>query len=177
MALEPFSIKTKLALEMERIAVSGQKMIISGISVRSGGVSLPPFRSLNMGFHVHDDPKAVAMNRRRLSEQLSFPLENWVCAEQVHGTGIAEVTPADAGAGAIDFQTVLKGIDGLFTTETGLLLALCFADCVPIYFYSKSKPAVGLLHAGWRGTVQMGAPKMIEMWRGRWASLRKRFMP
>lgn len=165
MAVEPFSVKTNLALETERIAVSEQKTIVSGISVRSGGVSLPPFQSLNMGLHVHDDPKAVVENRRRLSEQLAFPLEKWVCAQQVHGTDIVEATSGDAGAGATNLQTVLKGADGLFTTETGLLLALCFADCVPVYFYSANRPAVGLLHAGWRGTVRGGAPKMVELWR------------
>jgi uncharacterized protein, YfiH family len=67
-----------------------------------------------------------------------------------------------AGSGAFSMGDSVSGTDGLFTTESGLLLALCFADCVPIYFYCLRPVAVAMLHAGWRGSVGMGADKMVN---------------
>ncbi len=68
-----------------------------------------------------------------------------------------------AGAGAFGMQTVVKNVDGLFTTEPDLLLALCFADCTPIFFYCSDPVAVGIFHAGWRGSVGLGAEKMVKL--------------
>lgn len=158
---EPFSIKNKLTL-MTEPAAAGHRMILSGISLRTGGTSLAPFASLNLGLHVGDDRENVVANRRKAAEEIGFSLERWVCAQQVHGTNIARVTGECAGAGATSPDTAVKNVDGLFTTEPDLLLALCFADCVPVYFYSKQPAAVGLMHCGWRGTVRLGAVRMVE---------------
>lgn len=161
MMTEPFSIKKKLTLMMEP-AAAGDKVILSGISTRTGGRSRIPFSSLNLGLHVGDNQENVVENRREAAGEIGFPLDHWICAEQVHGINIARVTEEFAGAGATDLDTAVKNVDGLFTTEPGLLLALCFADCVPVYFYAKRPAAVGLMHCGWRGTVRGGAAKMVE---------------
>ncbi|RYL95408.1 peptidoglycan editing factor PgeF [Sporolactobacillus sp. THM7-4] len=161
---EPFlSDQIDGVLMMKPVFADG-KIISSGISLRTGGSSSAPFSSLNLGLHVNDDPDRVIENRRILAKQIGFPLNRWVCAEQVHGTKIARVTQQDAGSGAESLGDVISGVDGLYTTEPDLLLALCFADCVPVYFYSREPVAVGMLHAGWRGTVHRGAAKMVEVW-------------
>ncbi|MFC7392475.1 peptidoglycan editing factor PgeF [Scopulibacillus cellulosilyticus] len=165
MASEPFSVETEKSLHMKNVILDHNKAIIAGISTRRGGVSNKPFDSLNMGFHVHDDQKAVLENRRRLAEDLGVSLDHWVAAEQVHGTNLARVTSSDGGKGAYDLDTAIKDTDGLYTTDDQVMLTACYADCVPIYFYSKNKHAVGLLHAGWRGTVGQGAAKMVNTWK------------
>ncbi|WP_010631023.1 peptidoglycan editing factor PgeF [Sporolactobacillus vineae] len=157
---EPFSQVTDTALLAEPVE-SGNKEILLGFSLRNHGTSSGPFESLNLGLHVHDQAERVRQNRHILAGHIGFPLDRWVCAEQVHGTTIARATLSMAGSGALSMEDTVGGTDGLFTTETGLLLALCFADCVPIYFYCLEPAAVAMLHAGWRGSVANGAGKMV----------------
>lgn len=109
-------------------------------TTREGGVSRPPFDSLNLGDHVGDDPGAVAENRRRLREALALPADPcWL--DQVHGTCAVEAAPlherckADAGV----------------TGEPGRVCAVLTADCLPVLFCDRSGSRVGAAHAGWRG--------------------------
>ncbi|MFD2616959.1 peptidoglycan editing factor PgeF [Terrilactibacillus laevilacticus] len=164
MVKEPFNVQTPHALMLGDNMVQGKENIIIGITTREHGVSQYPYQSLNMGFHIQDNPNSILENRRRLSEQLNIPLNQWVQTEQVHGTEIFRVTKEHAGQGARDLQSVIKNGDGLYTTDKGLLLVACFADCVPLYFYSKSGHAIGLLHAGWKGTVHLASQKMVHLW-------------
>ncbi|ARA97235.1 peptidoglycan editing factor PgeF [Geobacillus thermodenitrificans] len=140
---------------------------VAGITTKQGGESKGSFASLNMGLHVGDDRTAVVNNRRRLAASLVFPLDDWVCCEQVHGAVIQKVTKSDRGSGAQDFATAVRGADGLYTDEAGVLLALCFADCVPVYFMAPSVGLVGLAHAGWRGTAGGIAQNMVRLWQER----------
>nr|WP_318538719.1 peptidoglycan editing factor PgeF [Geobacillus thermoleovorans] len=55
----------------------------------------------------------------------------------------------------------------MYTDEAEVLLALCFADCVPIYFVAPSAGLVGLAHAGWRGTAGGIAGHMVRLWQTR----------
>ncbi|MED4972620.1 peptidoglycan editing factor PgeF [Geobacillus proteiniphilus] len=140
---------------------------VAGLTTKHGGESKGPFASLNMGLHVGDDRTDVVNNRRRLAEWLAFPLERWVGCEQVHGADIRKVTKNERGNGAQDFATAVPGVDGLYTDEAEVLLALCFADCVPIYFVAPSAGLVGLAHAGWRGTAGGIAGHMVRLWQTR----------
>ena len=49
--------------------------------------------------------------------------------------------------------TVLQGLDGHITTQANVLLAVTVADCVPVYLLEPDSGALGILHAGWRGTA------------------------
>jgi polyphenol oxidase len=117
-----------------------------GVTHRTGGVSDAPYDSLNLGLHVSDDPCRVMENRRRVAAALGFSAERLVTAEQVHGGNAAVVTEADAGS-------TIPGVDGLVTGTPGLLLALFFADCVPVLFADPERRVIGVAHAGWRGLV------------------------
>lgn len=121
-------------------------------------------RQNNLGLHVGDDEEAVLENRRNLAEAIHFPLEQWVCAEQVHGNDVKYVSGADAGKGAKKYSTGIPKTDGLYTDQEGLLLALAYADCVPIYFFEPKERKVGIVHAGWRGTVKGIAGELIKQW-------------
>ncbi|MCO7174626.1 peptidoglycan editing factor PgeF [Sporolactobacillus kofuensis] len=158
---EPFSFRNGSLLMMNALKTSAHE-ICSGFTMRNGGTSTAPFSSMNLGLHVGDDPEHVLENRQRIADQTSFPLDHWICAEQVHGTNIARVTKEHAGAGSQSLETTIKGVDGLFTTEPGLFLALCFADCVPIYYWASNPDVIAIMHAGWRGTVAGGAVRMVE---------------
>lgn len=138
--------------------------LVAGFTTKNGGVSKAPYASLNIGFHVGDNKEDVVANRSQLAKKLSFPLTDWVCAEQTHETKIVKVLPSDCGKGAKDYLSSLKATDGLFTTEKQILLSLVFADCVPLYFIAPKHSMVGVAHAGWKGTVAGIATSMIESW-------------
>ncbi|MFT8361733.1 MAG: peptidoglycan editing factor PgeF [Sporolactobacillus sp.] len=161
MADDVFSLRNQRALFVPPIAARKGE-IVPGFSLRTGGRSKPPWASLNLGLHVSDMDTDVIANRELLAGDLGLPLERWIFAEQVHGTEIATVSAAQCGFGARTLATVIKGVDGLITRAPNICLALCFADCVPIYFYVTDPAAVAILHAGWRGTVGEGARKMVE---------------
>ncbi|RCK10910.1 hypothetical protein DT075_23910 [Bacillus licheniformis] len=61
-------------------------------------------------------------------------------------------------------DTALKATDGLYTDRPNLFLALCFADCVPVYFYDPVRSLVGIAHAGWKGTALGIAASMVDTW-------------
>lgn len=125
--------------------------VAHGVTRRRGGVSGPPFDSLNLGLHVGDDADAVRENRRRAADALGFAPERIICAEQIHGNAVALVTEADVGRGAFSLSDVLPGADALATNALDLLLTLFFADCLPVFFVSLDRRAIALAHAGWRG--------------------------
>jgi len=57
--------------------------------------------------------------------------------------------------------------DGVITRETGVLLAVQTADCLPIILVDTRRRAVGVFHAGWRGTVKRIVEKGVGEMR-RW---------
>ncbi|GAB4451399.1 MAG: peptidoglycan editing factor PgeF [Armatimonadaceae bacterium] len=114
-----------------------------GVTARTGGVSVPPYKSLNLGAHVGDDPESVQQNRRIVAEAMGFRPEAMVCSEQVHGTAVAVVTGPHSDP--------IPQTDALITNTPGLLLTLFFADCLPVLFVASEQRAIGLAHAGWRG--------------------------
>lgn len=133
--------------------------LVAGFTIRSGGVSIEPFGTMNMGLHVGDEPSAVVTNRRRLAESLGMSFDAWTCADQVHGNRVCEVTAG--GAGRESLEDVIPATDGLFTRRAGILLTSFYADCVPLYFLDPDNRAIGLAHAGWKGTVSRIAEEMV----------------
>ena len=85
-----------------------------------------------------------------------------------HATISASQAQADdvAIVGAAQRGSVVKDVDALITNEPGIPLLLRYADCVPILFYDPTHRAIGVAHAGWRGTVlkiaAKTAQKMVE---------------
>jgi polyphenol oxidase len=128
------------------------------------GHSLNEYQSFNLGVHVNDHHEHVVMNRIQLGELLSYPIHNWICAEQVHDSAVAKVTMADRGRGVYSYEEGIKGTDGIYTSEKDVLLTSCYADCVPLYFYAPAHHTIGLAHAGWQGTVKNIAGEMITAW-------------
>jgi YfiH family protein len=67
----------------------------------------------------------------------------------------------DRGTNIDTLTDELHGVDGMYTYDSDVLLTMCYADCVPIYFYSKQNHFIGLAHAGWRGTVGQIVAEML----------------
>lgn len=117
--------------------------LIAAESTRHGGVSEPPYASLNLGKSTGDQPEHVLENRRRFCAALGFDPAQLAWSKQVHGIEIRQVT-APGGA---------EGFDALLSAEPGVVLAVSVADCTPILIYDAKHKAVAAVHAGWRGTA------------------------
>ena len=119
-------------------------------STRLGGVSEGAFESLNLGVYTDDEPGNVHENRRRLCARVGVDPETATMAWQYHS---AEVAKAD-GRGVVTPGLEFERCDGLWTDEPGRAVMLLTADCLPIAIArTNGKPAVTVLHAGWRGLL------------------------
>ncbi|MGR8931293.1 MAG: peptidoglycan editing factor PgeF [Gammaproteobacteria bacterium] len=111
-------------------------------TLRSGGVSVAGYASLNPASHVDDDPGHVEINRRLIKEMLRLPAEP-VWLTQVHGTRVVKadetINPEEADAG--------------FTDRAGVVCAVLTADCLPVLFCGDGGTVVAAAHAGWRGLL------------------------
>ena len=56
---------------------------------------------------------------------------------------------------------VIEGVDGIFTSMSGVCIGVSTADCIPIIIYDPEHHAACAVHAGWRGTVKRIASKAV----------------
>lgn len=120
-----------------------------GFSTRVGGVSKPPYDSLNLGPDRGDPTGAVVENSRRFCAAIGTTAESLVLSAQVHETTVRAVTEADRGKGL--FRPRDYTADALVTNVKGLSLAVFSADCGNLLLWDEKNGAVGAIHAGWRG--------------------------
>lgn len=132
------------------------------ISTRKGGISKPPYDSMNLGLHVGDNEQDVLENRRSLNQLL--PAEPcWL--NQTHSTRVIAANKQNNNEA-----------DACFTTQNYTVCVVMTADCLPILLTNHSGSIVAAVHAGWRGlcdgiidnTVQalQTLPENIIAWLG-----------
>ena len=136
--------------------------LVHGFSTRAGGWSkVYGGRTLNLGFTQQDSLQAVAQNRKDFVRRIGaagkgrpWPL---VTLRQIHSDLIHCVTGAP--------KRTLVG-DGIITQTPGILLAILTADCLPVILVDAKRRAIGVFHAGWRGTMKRIVEKGVgEMFR------------
>jgi len=119
-------------------------------ATRLGGVSEGPYDSLNLGIRTADVPERVVENRRRLCAATGADAETATMAWQVHGSAVTEARPR----GILE-RTVFERCDGLWSDRMGQAMALLTADCFPVALGRMGgKPALCVLHVGWRGLLE-----------------------
>lgn len=133
-------------------------------TTRAGGVSAPPWASLNLGGHVGDQPERVEENRLKLAGQVGIPVSRFCFMDQVHGTEIAEL-PGNSTVKA----------DGCVTSQARVPCLVMTADCLPVLFCNRAGTRVAAAHAGWRGlcrgvleqaVAQFEEPAEVMAWLG-----------
>jgi YfiH family protein len=118
----------------------------AALTLRTGGVSRPPFDTFNVGARAGDDPDAVAQNRTALRASLELPAEpDWL--EQVHGNQVIDLEGQTA---APSQQPGHRG-DAAVTRSPNQVCVVQVADCMPVLFAAADGSRVGAAHAGWRG--------------------------
>lgn len=138
-------------------------LVRHGFSTRLGGVSRPPYDTMNLSFTRGDRTEDVKENYRRMAAALGISVERMVLTQQTHTVNVRKVTEADAGKGVIR-ERDYADVDGLITNVPGISLVAFGADCVTLFFLDPVHRAIGLSHSGWRGTVnRMGEVTLQAM--------------
>ena len=142
-------------------SLSELKMIRHAFSTRLGGVSEGEFTSMNLAFNRGDDPANVTENYKRICRSAGFDYESLTASAQDHHTFVRAVTVENRGTGIYKPRD-LESVDALITNETGVTLVTYYADCTPLFFVDPVGRAIGLAHAGWRGTVGRIGEKVVR---------------
>src|SRR4030088_1377250 len=106
----------------------------------------------SMGLTHAADPDRVAENRRRFARSLNVKPESLTVVGAVHGSEVARVDRP---------VPLVKDVDAIVTAPPAVALFAVFADCYPLLVYDPHNRALGLAHAGWRGTDQGIARKLV----------------
>lgn len=138
------------------IAIVGERRegLAFGFTERGGGVSKPPYESLNLGSHVGDDIACVYENRHRVLCAMGAQehAERLLVPNQVHGDTVVTVSSNEPDAIERSRSRMAAGADAIVCTAPGVPVMLCFADCVPVILTCGNN-AFAVVHSGWRGTL------------------------
>lgn len=117
----------------------------------------------NMSFN-HGIADDSLENRKDFLKQLGIDYRRLVCGKQTHSANIRLVAEADAGRGALSYDDAFDDTDAFITKNRNLPLAVFTADCLSVFLYDPVKNAVGIVHAGWKGTqLQISAKTVAAM--------------
>lgn len=124
-------------------------------STKDGGVSQNPYSSLNLAFHVDDNPWHVDINHNTLASELGFKKNSLVHMKQIHSNIVHIVTDEDS------FHTP-PTCDALITDKINTPLMVMVADCSPILFYDDAKKVIAVAHAGRAGAFKNIVKNVID---------------
>ncbi len=158
---EAFDIISHQGLEwIECSKLARLPWLLHAFSTRRGGVSRAPVAGLNLGFTEWDQRSNVEQNRKLFLRALGaerFPLAT---LHQIHSARIYQVLRRPDGrlehrpaGGFVPTPSRLEG-DALLTDQSGILLSVRSADCVPILLVDVRRRAIGAVHGGWRGALE-----------------------
>jgi YfiH family protein len=135
-------------------------------STKDGGVSKSPFKSLNLAFHVNDNPLDVIKNHQLLASRLNYDTKTLVHMKQIH-SDIVHI---------IDNSNTFENpptCDALITDKTNVPLMVMVADCSPVLFYDDKQNVIAVAHAGRQGAFKNIIQKVINTFTGTYNSNEK----
>jgi purine-nucleoside/S-methyl-5'-thioadenosine phosphorylase / adenosine deaminase len=137
-------------------------------AVTTRNCSMPGDGDINIAGRLPLD-EAIA-NRRVWADLIGIDASELVAGRQVHGTHVHVVDEQHRGLGALRIEDAIPQTDALITRTPGLPLTIYTADCVPVLVYDPVEHALGLAHAGWRGTVGNIAGAVVAAMRAEFGS-------
>lgn len=166
-AKSPWKLRRANGLQiLQSPNLSRLNWLTHAFSTRSGGTSelqsvangrKPAEKVLNLGFTDWDSRERVIGNREKFFRSVGAAKMRAVTLRQIHSDISCGVTATSPQAGADEPAKA----DALFTRESGVLLVVQIADCVPILLADTKQHAIAAIHSGWRGTVQRIAQKTL----------------
>ena len=140
--------------------------VVHAVFTRQGGISPAPWDSLNLGGGVGDERHRVRENRLRAFQAIGRDPHSIFDVWQVHS---ADVVIANAPHAHLNNPPEFKA-DAILTDNPAVTLFMRFADCTPILLHDPQKNVVGLVHAGWVGTVKKAAAEAVKMMQAAYGS-------
>lgn len=128
------------------------------VFTRLGGVSAPPFASLNVSYDTGDAAWKVRENLRRV--RTAIQATHLVYARQVHGSKILVLDEKVRIHSELPYP--FQGFDGFVTRLAGPVMMVKMADCQAIFLFDPERRVAALAHAGWRGSVQDIAARTVQ---------------
>jgi YfiH family protein len=125
--------------------------------MRRGGVSVPPWESLNFSTSTGDSPDAVAENLRRAARELALDATRIYYLSQVHGCDIEVLAGGEACADVTRRQGDITA-----TRASGVGCGVRMADCAAVLLADRETGAVAAVHNGWRGTVRRACAAAVR---------------
>jgi YfiH family protein len=138
-------------------------MVQHGTTTRQGGFSQDEYYGLNLGLSTGDDTHHVEQNRQHLFNVLKLSATRKIFARQVHGNHVAIIDDIMAGVVFSDTGvTAIPETDALVTRCRNTALFILTADCLPVFIVDVRTPAIGLVHAGWKGSLLNIAAETVQ---------------
>lgn len=132
--------------------------IEAGFTTRNGGVSRPPYHSLNLGLGTDDSLANVEGNRSTLARSFDLPPHQLLTVTQVHGNDILLLDQPNP-----DLSHFLSvKVDAIITNQPGIMLGVLTADCYPLLIWHPVEKIGAVIHAGWRGAANGLIRKTID---------------
>lgn len=123
--------------------------IVAGFTTRNGGISRPPYNSLNLGMGTEDSPANIEGNRSNLTRSFGLEPRQLLTVKQVHGLDILLIDTPNLD---LSHFTSVEA-DAIVTDQRGIMIGILTADCYPILLWHQQKPVAAVIHAGWRGAA------------------------
>jgi len=141
--------------------LDGCTQIAHGFSTRVGGVSAPPYDTLNLGVSRGDESACVRENYARFCGALGVETRRVTLSQQTHSANVRRVAEADAGMG-LWRRRAYREVDALITDVPELPLTVFSADCGTLLLWDPAGRSVGAVHAGWRGCAAGIAERTVS---------------
>lgn len=132
--------------------------MIAGFSTRNGGVSRPPYNSLNLGLGTDDQLANVEGNRATFTRTFGLSPHQLLTVKQVHGENILLIDEQNPDLS--HFLTV--EVDAIVTNQTDIMIGVLTADCFPLLIWHAEKKIIAVIHAGWRGAANGLIAKVVQ---------------
>jgi hypothetical protein len=123
--------------------------VYAGFTTRNGGVSRPPYNSLNLGYNTDDARHNVEGNRSTLVRAFGLQPHQLLTVKQVHGTDILSIDEPNP-----DLSHFLSvECDAIITNQPGIMIGILVADCYPVLLFDPEQKVAAVVHVGWRGAA------------------------
>lgn len=134
-----------------------------GFSTREGGITVdPPKASLNLSWTRCGSPEEVIANFKIFAEGAGIDYDDMAVVNHEHGANVLRIAHEHRSRGF--YKDPLPPCDGIITDDPTVTLVTSHADCGAYFFYDPVHRAIGMAHAGWKGTLlRIGAEMARRM--------------
>jgi YfiH family protein len=151
------ALKTKNSLPyFQSPEIAKLEWVQHAFLTRQGGVSFPPYDSLNLSDKNGDQKEFVSKNENIIAKAFGFDPSRLILLDQMHQDKILLLKePVTTLSSPLEY-------DALITNRPKAFLGILTADCLPIFVVDSKKKVVAAVHAGRQGTTFYITAKVLK---------------